>query len=199
MGFYLGEFSITYKPVRHGRPGIGATHSSRFVSSSPIHSPCRLSRPPRIAQSAYSFALHRSPSSKRGEHETRWEGGMAGRRGSGSARRGGAEARSPCTIRCVVLQQSFLFPNVLGRGPALALALLALIRSRVLLPFRCHGRESRFPSSGNGPPTVWQEDRVKPWLRSARTCVCFRQPLAVSKEQLAFAPIEHIESELNAE
>jgi hypothetical protein len=131
IGFYLGEFSITYKPVRHGRPGIGATHSSRFVSSSPIHSPCRLSRPPRIAQSAYSFALHRSPSSKRGEHETRWEGGMAGRRGSGSARRGGAEARSPCTIRCVVLQQSFLFPNVLGRGPALALALLALIRSSV--------------------------------------------------------------------
>lgn len=31
VGFYLGEFSITYKPVRHGRPGIGATHSSRFV------------------------------------------------------------------------------------------------------------------------------------------------------------------------
>merc|ERR1712080_281208 len=27
IGFYLGEFSITYKPVRHGRPGIGATHS----------------------------------------------------------------------------------------------------------------------------------------------------------------------------
>merc|ERR1712027_27198 len=25
---YLGEFSITYKPVKHGRPGIGATHSS---------------------------------------------------------------------------------------------------------------------------------------------------------------------------
>ena len=33
VGFYLGEFSITYKPVRHGRPGIGATHSSRFVRS----------------------------------------------------------------------------------------------------------------------------------------------------------------------
>ncbi|CAO3649607.1 unnamed protein product [Cunninghamella echinulata] len=31
VGHYLGEFSITYKPVRHGRPGIGATHSSRFV------------------------------------------------------------------------------------------------------------------------------------------------------------------------
>merc|ERR1711863_170629 len=29
-GSYLGEFSITYKPVKHGRPGIGATHSSRF-------------------------------------------------------------------------------------------------------------------------------------------------------------------------
>uniref|UniRef100_A0A7N5K804 40S ribosomal protein S15 n=1 Tax=Ailuropoda melanoleuca TaxID=9646 RepID=A0A7N5K804_AILME len=24
-------FSITYKPVKHGRPGIGATHSSRFI------------------------------------------------------------------------------------------------------------------------------------------------------------------------
>ncbi|KAH8920689.1 40S ribosomal protein S15 [Atractiella rhizophila] len=30
-GHYLGEFSITYKPVKHGRPGIGATHSSRFI------------------------------------------------------------------------------------------------------------------------------------------------------------------------
>ncbi|RCH92057.1 ribosomal protein S15, partial [Rhizopus stolonifer] len=30
-GHYLGEFSITYKPVKHGRPGIGATHSSKFV------------------------------------------------------------------------------------------------------------------------------------------------------------------------
>merc|ERR1712179_595663 len=27
IGHYLGEFSITYKPVKHGRPGIGATHS----------------------------------------------------------------------------------------------------------------------------------------------------------------------------
>jgi ribosomal protein S19 len=31
VGHYLGEFSITYKQVRHGRPGIGATHSSRFI------------------------------------------------------------------------------------------------------------------------------------------------------------------------
>lgn len=31
IGLYLGEFSITYKPVKHGRPGIGATHSSRFI------------------------------------------------------------------------------------------------------------------------------------------------------------------------
>merc|ERR1711894_850709 len=31
IGRYLGEFSITYKPVKHGRPGIGATHSSRFI------------------------------------------------------------------------------------------------------------------------------------------------------------------------
>ena len=31
MGHYLGEFSISYKPVKNGRPGIGATHSSRFI------------------------------------------------------------------------------------------------------------------------------------------------------------------------
>ncbi|PAV83386.1 hypothetical protein WR25_16120 [Diploscapter pachys] len=31
IGYYLGEFAITYKPVKHGRPGIGATHSSRFI------------------------------------------------------------------------------------------------------------------------------------------------------------------------
>merc|ERR1712119_145709 len=31
IGHYLGEFSISYKPVKHGRPGIGATLSSRFI------------------------------------------------------------------------------------------------------------------------------------------------------------------------
>ena len=31
IGHYLGEFSITYKPVKQGRPGMGATHSSRFI------------------------------------------------------------------------------------------------------------------------------------------------------------------------
>uniref|UniRef100_A0A183AAT8 40S ribosomal protein S15 n=1 Tax=Echinostoma caproni TaxID=27848 RepID=A0A183AAT8_9TREM len=31
LGHYLGEFSITYKPVKHGKPGVGATHSSRFI------------------------------------------------------------------------------------------------------------------------------------------------------------------------
>nr|ALS04591.1 40S ribosomal protein S15 [Pseudodiaptomus poplesia]ALS04851.1 40S ribosomal protein S15 [Pseudodiaptomus poplesia]ALS04917.1 40S ribosomal protein S15 [Pseudodiaptomus poplesia]AQS22667.1 40S ribosomal protein S15 [Pseudodiaptomus poplesia] len=31
IGHYLGEFSISYRPVKHGRPGIGATHSSRFI------------------------------------------------------------------------------------------------------------------------------------------------------------------------
>jgi small subunit ribosomal protein S15e len=30
-GYYLGEFSITYRPVRHGRPGIGANNASRFI------------------------------------------------------------------------------------------------------------------------------------------------------------------------
>merc|ERR1712080_501258 len=31
IGHFLKEFSICYKPVKHGRPGIGATHSSRFI------------------------------------------------------------------------------------------------------------------------------------------------------------------------
>merc|ERR1712124_131051 len=30
VGHYLAEFSITYKPIRHGRAGAGAT-SSRFI------------------------------------------------------------------------------------------------------------------------------------------------------------------------
>ncbi len=30
-GHYLGEFSITYKPIFHGRPGMGSTATSRFV------------------------------------------------------------------------------------------------------------------------------------------------------------------------
>jgi small subunit ribosomal protein S15e len=25
IGHYLGEFAITYKPIKHGRPGVGAT------------------------------------------------------------------------------------------------------------------------------------------------------------------------------
>lgn len=32
IGHYLGEFSITYTPVTHGKPGIGATNSSKAVS-----------------------------------------------------------------------------------------------------------------------------------------------------------------------
>jgi small subunit ribosomal protein S15e len=31
VGHYLGEFSITYKPIRHGKAGIGSTNSSRFI------------------------------------------------------------------------------------------------------------------------------------------------------------------------
>ena len=34
IGKYFGEFSITYQPTLHGRPGLGATHSSRFI---PLH------------------------------------------------------------------------------------------------------------------------------------------------------------------
>ena len=31
VGHYLGEFSITNKPVKHGSPGIGASRSSMYV------------------------------------------------------------------------------------------------------------------------------------------------------------------------
>ena len=31
VGHYLGEFSITNRPVRHGRPGIGASRSSMYI------------------------------------------------------------------------------------------------------------------------------------------------------------------------
>ncbi|KAJ1472951.1 ribosomal protein S19-domain-containing protein [Baffinella frigidus] len=31
IGTYLAEYSMSYKPVKHGRPGIGATASSKFV------------------------------------------------------------------------------------------------------------------------------------------------------------------------
>jgi small subunit ribosomal protein S15e len=32
VGHYLGEFSVSYKPVKHGRPGIGATHCKLSVA-----------------------------------------------------------------------------------------------------------------------------------------------------------------------
>ena len=31
IGHYLAEFAISYSPVKHNRPGIGATHSSKFI------------------------------------------------------------------------------------------------------------------------------------------------------------------------
>ncbi len=31
IGKYLGEFSMTYKPTRHGRPGVGATKGSQHT------------------------------------------------------------------------------------------------------------------------------------------------------------------------
>ncbi|KAG7674444.1 hypothetical protein Ndes2526B_g05173 [Nannochloris sp. 'desiccata'] len=31
IGHYLAEFSISYKPVSHGKAGIGSTNSSRFI------------------------------------------------------------------------------------------------------------------------------------------------------------------------
>ena len=32
IGHYLAEFSMTYKPIRHGKVGVGATRSSKFTS-----------------------------------------------------------------------------------------------------------------------------------------------------------------------
>ena len=31
-GHYLAEYSMTYKPIRHGKVGVGATRSSKFTS-----------------------------------------------------------------------------------------------------------------------------------------------------------------------
>ena len=31
IGTYLGEYSYTYKPITHGRPGVGATKGSSHV------------------------------------------------------------------------------------------------------------------------------------------------------------------------
>lgn len=31
IGHYLGEFSVTNKPIRHGSPGIGSSRSSMYV------------------------------------------------------------------------------------------------------------------------------------------------------------------------
>lgn len=31
IGHYLGEFATTNRPVRHGRPGIGASRSSMYI------------------------------------------------------------------------------------------------------------------------------------------------------------------------
>jgi small subunit ribosomal protein S15e len=31
IGRYLGEFAMTYKPTRHGRPGVGATKGSQHT------------------------------------------------------------------------------------------------------------------------------------------------------------------------
>jgi small subunit ribosomal protein S15e len=31
IGYYLAEFSITYKPITHGRPGVGGAGASKFM------------------------------------------------------------------------------------------------------------------------------------------------------------------------
>ena len=31
IGHFLGEYSLTYKPIRHGKVGVGATRSSKFT------------------------------------------------------------------------------------------------------------------------------------------------------------------------
>ena len=33
VGSYLAEYSMTYKPIRHGKVGVGATRSSKFTSA----------------------------------------------------------------------------------------------------------------------------------------------------------------------
>lgn len=49
LSFYLAEFSISYKPVRHGRPGIGATTSESNSPRSTLE--CELMRVMKVLDS----------------------------------------------------------------------------------------------------------------------------------------------------
>ena len=31
IGTYVGEYALTYKPINHGRPGVGATKGSSHI------------------------------------------------------------------------------------------------------------------------------------------------------------------------
>lgn len=57
VGHYTGEFSISYQPVKHGRPGIGATMNSRFI-------PLKVGS--RVSYFTSDFADHDVFRSKRG-------------------------------------------------------------------------------------------------------------------------------------
>jgi ribosomal protein S19 len=50
-GHYLAEFSISYKPVKHGRPGIGATHCTCIY----VLSVCNFVS---LTTFSYSVAIH---------------------------------------------------------------------------------------------------------------------------------------------
>ena len=44
-GHYLAEFSCSYKPVKHGRPGIGATHCEYRPGTCTVHAKADVSLP----------------------------------------------------------------------------------------------------------------------------------------------------------
>src|SRR6266481_681249 len=52
MGHYLGEFSISYKPIKHSRPGIGATHCRLLCPASCMHS--------MLTKASHSFSFVRA-------------------------------------------------------------------------------------------------------------------------------------------
>ncbi|GJR90230.1 40S ribosomal protein S15-4 [Tanacetum coccineum] len=57
IGHYLAEFSISYKPMKHGRPGIGATHSSRKDSIENANPPPALD-PPTLPTTLRAKVVH---------------------------------------------------------------------------------------------------------------------------------------------
>ena len=170
IGFYLGEFSITYKPVRHGRPGIGATHSSRFVSS--LHRNGRFACGRFEMQSAHSVPFcYPSDPPQVNEENTKRDGTVEWRGAGVPAPRGAVGRKPEALVRFAVwcCSNPFLFSKRLGEGSCpLRWLSLALIGSRAACRSAVTTERVAFPRVETRRRR-WHEVKVKHSLGSART------------------------------